>query len=127
MEEIKKDGIVVKVIDSYNLVINIGEKHHISIGEKFWVYYLSQEDIIDPETNESLGKLEYVVGQGKVVHIQEKMAIIESCEEMVENKKKITKSSGNIFSPKQEEVIEPKVTKLPFKSPKVGQKVRRIL
>ena len=126
MEENKTNGIVVKVIDNYRIVINIGKENNIALGEKFLVYYLSEEDIINPETNESLGKLEYVVGQGRVIHIQEKMSIIESCEEKVENKKTITKSSGNIFAPKQEEVIVPKVTKLPFESPKVGQKVRKI-
>lgn len=126
MKDFKTNGIVVNVIDNYKVVINIGKEDNISIGEKFLVYYLSNEDIIDPETNESLGKLEYVVGKGKVIHIQEKMSTIESCEERIENKKKITKSSGNIFYPKQEEVIEPQAIKLPFACPKVGQKVRKI-
>lgn len=126
MKDLKTNGTVVNVIDNYKVVINIGKEDNISIGEKFLVYYLSNEDIIDPETNESLGKLEYVVGKGKVIHIQEKMSTIESCEERIENKKKITKSSGNIFYPKQEEVIEPQAIKLPFDCPKVGQKVRKI-
>ena len=108
MEENRKNGLVVKVIDDFKLVINLGEEDNILIGDKFLVYYLSEEDIIDPENNKSLGKLEYVVGKGKVIHTQQKMSTIESIEEKIENKKTITKTSGNIFLPKQEEVIEPK-------------------
>ena len=126
MEENRKNGLVVKVIDDFKLVINLGEEDNILIGDKFLVYYLSEEDIIDPENNKLLGKLEYVVGKGKVIHTQQKMSTIESIEEKIENKKTITKTSGNIFLPKQEEVIEPKTISLPFKKPKVGYKVRKI-
>ena len=126
MEDSKINGLVVNVIDEYSLAINLGSRENISLGDKFLVYFLSKEDIIDPETKESLGKLEYVVGQGKVIHIQEKMSIIESIEERVENKKTIRKTSSNIFSPKQEEVIEPKIISLPFDHPQVGYKVRKI-
>lgn len=127
MEEIKINGVVVNVIDKYKLAINLGQRDNINLGDKFLVYYLSQEDIIDPETNESLGKLEYVVGKGKVIHIQEKMSIIESIEEKIENKKTITKTNSNIFYPKQEEVIQPTVTHMPFEYPKVGYKVRKYI
>lgn len=121
----KENGLVVRVIDYYKLAINLGQRDDINIGDKFLVYYLSKEDIIDPETNESLGKLEYVIGKGKVIHVQEKMSIIESIEEKVENKKTIKKTNGITFYPNQEEVIQPTVTQLPFENPKVGYKVRK--
>jgi hypothetical protein len=36
------------------------------------------EEIKDPDTGESLGYLEIYKGTGKIIHIQEKMSIIES-------------------------------------------------
>ena len=73
---------VVKVIDEFTLVINIGSDDEIEKGQRFLVYSISPDDIIDPDTNESLGKLEIVKGTGTVTHVQEKMATIESSEKI---------------------------------------------
>lgn len=45
----KENGLVVRVIDYYKLAINLGQRDDINIGDKFLVYYLSKEDIIDPD------------------------------------------------------------------------------
>ncbi|MCK9376482.1 MAG: hypothetical protein M0P73_10045 [Syntrophobacterales bacterium] len=69
---------VVKIIDSRKLVINRGERDGIKYGQRFIIYHVEEEPIIDPITNESLGHLEIVKGTGKVFHIQERISIIES-------------------------------------------------
>ena len=70
-------GSVVMVQDPFHVVINRGAAHGIKMGERFLIYSLGQE-VQDPETGESLGRVEVVRGIGKVVHIQEKMAMLES-------------------------------------------------
>jgi hypothetical protein len=69
---------VVKIIDTRKLVINRGAHDGIKPGQRFLIYHLEEEPIIDPITNESLGHLEIVRGTGKVFHIQERLSIIES-------------------------------------------------
>ena len=61
----------------YQVVINAGRNENIKKDDKFVIYDLGKE-IFDPMTGDSLGKLELVKGIGKVVHLQEKIAIIES-------------------------------------------------
>lgn len=70
---------VVKVLaDDKRLVINRGSEHGIRKGQKVLVYSLSNEEIKDPNSGESLGYLEIYKGTGKIIHIQEKMSTIES-------------------------------------------------
>lgn len=68
---------VAKVINDYELVINVGSNKGLIEGSRFIVYSLGNE-IFDPDTHESLGKLEIIKGTGKVTHVQEKMAIIKT-------------------------------------------------
>lgn len=69
---------VVKILSGTRLAINRGSEHKIRPNQKVLVYCLSNEEIKDPETGESLGYLEIYKGTGKVISIQEKMSIIES-------------------------------------------------
>lgn len=75
-----KEFKVVMIIDDYTLVLNAGSTDGINLGDEFVVYALSKEDIIDPDTGESLGKLEMVHGHGKVDNLQEKLCAIKSIE-----------------------------------------------
>lgn len=70
---------VVHVIDQENVVINAGANDGIKRGNKFIIYGVGDE-IIDPDSKESLGNLEIVRGEGIVVHVQEKMCIVRSNE-----------------------------------------------
>lgn len=69
---------VVKVIDNYKLVINKGEASGIKEGQRMMVYHLDDEEILDPNTGESLGYLELVRGTGKIIFVQDKLSIVES-------------------------------------------------
>ncbi len=104
---------VASIIDEYKVVINRGKDHGLNEGDRFLVYELTEE-IKDPDTGISLGRLEVTKGTGKVIHLQEKMAIIES-----NRKIELGSPFSRGFSFK--EVHEP------FDNPKIGDKAKKIV
>ena len=76
---VKHDGLVAEIISDRKVVLNKGSQDGISDGDKFVVFRLGQE-IHDPKTGESLGILEEIKGKGKVIHVQERMCIIQTYE-----------------------------------------------
>ena len=119
---------VARILDNYTVVINRGSEHGIRKSQRFQIYIYSEEEIIDPENGESLGRLEIIKGTGKVVHIQPKMATLKSTEESVTTERKIVKdlSPLSVFGRGGEETITPTTRRLPFDDPEVGDKVRPI-
>lgn len=99
---------VAAVINQHQVAINRGAKDGITFGQRFTVYELSEQDILDPTTKGPLGRLETIKGTGTVVHIQEKLSIIEAAPE---------NSLVAIFRPP---------TRGSFMAPKVGDKARPI-
>lgn len=91
----KEKALVAKVIDEYTVVINRGSSDGVKVGDIYKVFYLSDEDIIDPETGESLGKLEFVVGNGVVTNVQTKMSTLESNDYTKPKTRTITKTKSN--------------------------------
>lgn len=71
-------GQVVKVIDPNRLAINRGSRHGVKVGQHFVFYDQCSEELTDPETGESLGRLELVKASGKVEHVQERMSLIRA-------------------------------------------------
>ena len=69
---------IAYVIDDKRLAINRGERHGVRLGQRFLVYNLSDEEILDPVTKKSLGRLEIFKGTGRVVHVQDTISTIES-------------------------------------------------
>ena len=78
MNNYASDIVVAKIIDEYTLVLNKGLNDGIEEEQNFLIYELSEDDIIDPITNKSLGKLEIIKGSGSVIHLQDKMCVIRS-------------------------------------------------
>ena len=119
---------VARIWDNYTVVINRGSEHGVEKDQRFQIYSFSDEEIIDPENGESLGRLEIVKGIGKVVHIQPKMATLKSTEESVTTERKIVKNLSplSVFGSGGEETITPTTRRLPFDDPEVGDKVRPI-
>ncbi len=72
-------GRVAKVIDVYRVVINKGYDAGVRKGQRFRIYKIGEE-VFDPETELSLGKLELIRGVGEVIHVQPSMATLESAE-----------------------------------------------
>ncbi len=66
---------VAKILDEVNLVINRGRQHGTVNGQRF-VIFTPGEEVHDPETGQSLGTLELVKGHARVIHVQEKLAIL---------------------------------------------------
>lgn len=96
---------VAAIINPHRLVINKGSKDGVKFSQRFTVYSLSAEEIIDPITKESLGHLEIIKGVGRVVHIQDRMSILQA------------ESSGSDF------IVSINPT---FDNPRIGDKARPI-
>lgn len=70
---------VVAVPTVYQLVINRGSSQGVRPGERYLVYR-EGEEVFDPDTGESLGVYEEVVGRARVILVKEKNSTLESDE-----------------------------------------------
>ena len=77
--KMKYDGRVAKIVDNQTIVLNIGRRNGVVMSDKFVVFSLGEE-VLDPETGESLGTLEDIKGKGHVVHLQDHLCTIETYE-----------------------------------------------
>lgn len=86
---------VVKVLDDYSFVVNRGSDNGFKVRDQFVVVSLG-EPIKDPDTNEDLGQLEIVKGKAEIVHVQQKLATLKSCQYgKTPEKKEITKVTSS--------------------------------
>ncbi|SHK62340.1 hypothetical protein SAMN05216369_2505 [Marinobacter antarcticus] len=116
---------VVKIIDDFTLVINRGSEHGVSKGNHFLVYYVDSDEIIDPETGESLGALEIVRGTGTATHVQPKLTTIKS--NRVVSKGRVIRRQAGIFASLSGEIVEePEKEAVPFEDPNIGDKVKPV-
>ena len=120
----KFDGMVASIQkDGLAVVINKGS----SSGVKEGMHYLSYnkgEEIMDPETNVSLGTLEIVRGKGIVTHVQENMATIKSSEKDTSVSKVIRPKFLRGLDQFLPETEERSVKALPFDGAKKGSLAR---
>lgn len=121
---------VVKIIDEYKVVINRGIRDGIKNGQRFLVYKVDDQELVDPDTGENLGQLEIIRGIGKVVHLQEKLATIESAEYDRPRKTVIRRKSPGfpqIFGRvEEEESYQNTEELLAFDAPEIGDKVKPV-
>ncbi|MGJ8657114.1 MAG: hypothetical protein ACSHX6_11745 [Akkermansiaceae bacterium] len=129
--ENKRDIKVAAVIDDLTIIINCGAADAIAVGDRFLIYSLGEE-ITDPDTGDSLGRLEVIKGTGKSVHVQLKMATISSDMKSVASRtirKNTTHSAlrtlGMLGGHNVEEEILPS-EKVPFEDVVVGDMIRKI-
>lgn len=126
--------------DGFTVVLNKGEKDGIKVGQRYQIYGIGEE-IKDPDTQETLGRLEVIRGTGKVTHVQDRMATVNS-DMKGPTKRKITKPPtfeqlrpygvgglARMFGPAPttgeiEEIIPPE--SLYFDSPQEGDYARLI-
>lgn len=118
---------VVMIMSPYQLVINGGEDAGLKKGQRVLVYGIG-EMIKDPETGEDLEQIEIVRGTGEVVHLQEKIATIES-DMSEERPVTIKRKSGygamaSVFGDTEETEINR--NDVPFDDPQVGDSIRII-
>lgn len=119
-------GKVIEVIDDYKIVINKGSADGVHMGNRFLVYRLDKE-LFDPDTNESLGILELVCGEGKPEHIQERFTTLYTAKTVIKKTKTVTKSTpyGGLFG-QTEETYDPEVIEIPFENVGTDCIVRQI-
>lgn len=77
-EEKTYPATVVRIYNKYRVVINRGEEHGVELDQRFQLYAVTDEEIEDPNTGESLGRLEVPKGTGEVIYVQKQMATIHS-------------------------------------------------
>jgi hypothetical protein len=106
---------VAAIVDEKNVVINKGKLDGIDVGQAFMIYTIGDE-IFDPDTKQSLGKLEIIRGTGKVARVQDHMATIQT------SNTKATRPSTSILG----QYLGTQVELIPFKDPQVGDLVKRI-
>ena len=129
----KQAKVVYVSEDGIQVSLNVGKVDGVSQGDSFLIYELSEHEIIDPDTNESLGYLEFVKGTGKVVHLQDRMCTIASAKyKNTSPTKTIKKEHGNpmfasFISPTIEEtIIEGEKVQIPFDNACVGHLAKKI-
>ena len=108
-------GRVIKVINEYELVINRGSLDGVKANNRFLIYRLDEE-ITDPDTNEDLGRLELVCGEGTPKHIQERFTTLRSCLMKTPVERKIVKRQSSLIFAQgsEEEICKPKTETTPF-------------
>lgn len=88
---------VVNILDKFTVVINAGSNQGVKQGDKYLVVGLGPE-ILDPDTNEPLERLELVRGLVAVGHVQEKISTLNSIEKErwpdTKEIKKVTSKGG---------------------------------
>lgn len=77
--EARHFGKVAQQINPIQVAINRGSSDGVDLGDKFLIYRMGDE-VLDPDTGESLGPIEIVIGRAKATHVQEKIATLESLE-----------------------------------------------
>lgn len=118
-------GKVIKIIDEYNIVINKGAADGVTLNDRFLVYRLGEE-LFDPDTNESLGILELVCGEGKPEHIQEHITTLHTSKTFVKKTKTVRKSLYKGLFGESEETYEPETTDIPFEDASTDCIIRQI-
>ena len=68
------EGKVAKILDGFTLIINVGQSSGVTPGTQF-IVYAQGDDVIDPDSGESLGAWEVVKGRVAATHVQEKLTI----------------------------------------------------
>ena len=75
-------GKVVKILDEYRIIVNLGIQQGVKNDMKFIVY--SEGDWIrDPDSQVVLGRLENIKTRVKPLHIQENISIMETYEKEI--------------------------------------------
>lgn len=109
----------------FRLLISAGEDDGIRPNARVVVFALGEE-ILDPDTGESLGRFEIVKGEGKVEIVQSRMAIIRSERKRKETRRKQYNNALAAISPLSGEDFEDIIVSAPFLSPEIGDFVRFI-
>jgi hypothetical protein len=124
----RKPYRVVKVLDPSTVVINVGSAEGITKKDRFLIYALDAEELIDPDTKASLGQLEKVRGTATPLHIQEKMTTVRS-DRFESDGRVITRTGGTtLMASIMGQTVEHNMTSvvIDFDQVTVGDLVRKL-
>ncbi len=68
------EGKVAKVVDEYNIIVNVGSADGVTPNMQFAIFTTGDE-VVDPDSNESLGEWELVKGYVMATHVQERITV----------------------------------------------------
>ncbi|KYC34466.1 hypothetical protein WA1_51670 [Scytonema hofmannii PCC 7110] len=131
-----KQAKVAKVVNIYSVVLNVGSNNGVEIGDDYIIYRIGDE-ILDPDTGESLGEYEKIIGRGTITHVQDKISTLESSEIKDSGRKVIRKFtrtgtsaiwalSNALGSPSEEVIEEPEKIMRPFSNAEIGDHAKRV-
>jgi hypothetical protein len=81
-------GSVAALVNARELVINRGSEHGVHRGMKFRVLTTEDIEVTDPETNQSLGRIQRVKVRVQASSVQERMTVCRTYE----------KTGGGLFN-----------------------------
>jgi len=85
-------GKVAKILNSTEVVLNIGSNQNVKIGMIFSILDPKAENVIDPDTKELLGSVDRPKVRVKVIRVQEKLSLAKTYEKI-----KVRVSGGNSY------------------------------
>jgi hypothetical protein len=86
------------------IVVNLGAEHGINERSTFLIYVIG-DDILDPDSGTSLGKLEKIHGRGRVKHVQARMTTVVP----MTRRRQVSRKSGFV-----QELVEDRDEDIPF-------------
>ena len=75
----EKEIQIIKIINEFSVVINAGSNYQIRDGQHLEVF-VRGTPVIDPDTGDDLGTLDYVKAKLRVVNVFPKMSVCENRE-----------------------------------------------
>ena len=73
----EKIGKVIRIISDDKLIVNLGNDI-LSKGDEIEIFENTEQEIIDPETNEKLGYYRIVKDTLNIIHVDKKFSIAET-------------------------------------------------
>lgn len=68
---------VAKILNEFQLVLNVGAQQGVKKGMQF-IIFEEGEEIKDPQSGSSLGRMELVKGEVEVTHVQDALCLVQS-------------------------------------------------
>ncbi|MBB3998618.1 hypothetical protein [Aureimonas pseudogalii] len=98
---------VIKIIDPWKFVINIGLEDGVKNGDRFLIFGPG-ENLVDPLTRRDLGMLELVRGKARVAHVQDRISTLMSDEyEITPGTKRVVRRKGSsMFAVSNQPTVE---------------------
>jgi hypothetical protein len=73
-----KQSYIVRIVDEYHVIVNLGAVDGIKNGDRFEIYIAGDRELIDPITGDSLGTFDTILGRVNAMDVREKYTICSS-------------------------------------------------